>query len=297
VCRKCDLLGDLLQENMSRCPKVPNPCDWYRILEVIILSRKHCPLFSNGVVRPLLSFFENRGFGVCLVISSVLHHQNLIYRQAISRRRSLLAMHCGMHARHYDQKADTYYAPYHSKATNAVPRFTEISRSKSDHEQLMKARRMATRRRAEAACLPCKAKKVRCGNSRPCSRCSLIPGEMCVDKRPIQIVNWHIDGPTSDSRVTTVAPAFHKPNFSKYLLYNSPIDHNSLLVAVDAWEISNRCVLANRHISMTWAGYDNGVSNEWVWEAAAGPGKDDPFRNDWNWGNEAAKGEFSTFGQ
>jgi hypothetical protein len=209
-------------------------------------------------------------------------------------------MHRGRHDRHYDQRADPTSTTYHtcnSKKMNAVPRFTEISRTKSDYEQLMKARRMATRRRAEAACLPCKTKKMRCGNSRPCSRCSKIPGEICVDKLPIQIENRHIDGPTSDSRFSSVAPTFLHRNFNKYLSFNSPHDHVSLQGDVDASTSSNQHVLEYQHISMPWAGQDDAVSNEWLWEAAAGPGKDDPFRNDWKLGHAAARGNSSFSGQ
>ena len=42
---------------------------------------------------------------------------------------------------------------------------------KEDDALLARARRMATRKRAEAACWPCKLKKAKCNDYRPCKRC------------------------------------------------------------------------------------------------------------------------------
>ena len=56
-----------------------------------------------------------------------------------------------------------------------------LSRTQSDYAQLVKARRMATRQRAATACLPCKAKKAKCNDYRPCARCSLPGGDNCMD--------------------------------------------------------------------------------------------------------------------
>ncbi len=51
-----------------------------------------------------------------------------------------------------------------------------------DNALLLTARRMAQRSRAPAACLRCKAKKVRCSDYRPCARCSkATPPCMCKD--------------------------------------------------------------------------------------------------------------------
>ena len=48
---------------------------------------------------------------------------------------------------------------------------------------LARARRLAARRRAEAACLPCKAKKAKCNDYRPCARCSNSGNrELCTDR-------------------------------------------------------------------------------------------------------------------
>ena len=52
---------------------------------------------------------------------------------------------------------------------------------KVDDALLARARRMATRTRAEAACLPCKFKKAKCNDYRPCKRCLDSGSDLCVD--------------------------------------------------------------------------------------------------------------------
>ena len=46
------------------------------------------------------------------------------------------------------------------------------------------ARRMATRKRSETACMPCKAKKAKCNDYRPCARClnSVRDLGQCIDQ-------------------------------------------------------------------------------------------------------------------
>jgi hypothetical protein len=46
---------------------------------------------------------------------------------------------------------------------------------------LMRARRLAKRTRALAACGPCKAKKMKCSDYRPCARCKGSDRELCID--------------------------------------------------------------------------------------------------------------------
>ncbi len=53
--------------------------------------------------------------------------------------------------------------------------------SKKDAELLQRARRMASRSRAASACLPCKARKAKCSDGRPCTRCAGRGLELCVD--------------------------------------------------------------------------------------------------------------------
>jgi hypothetical protein len=52
-----------------------------------------------------------------------------------------------------------------------APDIAVKSRAEIDIAMLNRARRMATRTRAETACQPCKAKKARCSDYRPCRRC------------------------------------------------------------------------------------------------------------------------------
>jgi hypothetical protein len=55
---------------------------------------------------------------------------------------------------------------------------------KEEAKQLIRAQRLAKRTRASAACLPCKAKKAKCNDYRPCARCQRSPGEECIDENP-----------------------------------------------------------------------------------------------------------------
>jgi hypothetical protein len=50
-----------------------------------------------------------------------------------------------------------------------------------DHRRLILARRMVTRTRAGAACAPCKARKTKCSDYRPCARCSTLHLEDCQE--------------------------------------------------------------------------------------------------------------------
>ena len=52
---------------------------------------------------------------------------------------------------------------------------------KVDDALLARARRMATRTRAGAACLPCKFKKAKCNDYRPCKRCLDSGSDLCTD--------------------------------------------------------------------------------------------------------------------
>ena len=56
-----------------------------------------------------------------------------------------------------------------------------LSLNRLEYVQLMGARRNATRRRADAACPPCKSKQARCSDFRPCARCSQLGGKSCTD--------------------------------------------------------------------------------------------------------------------
>jgi hypothetical protein len=53
--------------------------------------------------------------------------------------------------------------------------------AESEEKQLIRAQRLAKRTRASAACLPCKAKKIKCSDYRPCARCRTSP-DICIDE-------------------------------------------------------------------------------------------------------------------
>ena len=55
------------------------------------------------------------------------------------------------------------------------------SRVEEEYKRLLKARRMAKRTRAVAACIPCKTRKTKCNDSRPCTSCIATRPEACVD--------------------------------------------------------------------------------------------------------------------
>ena len=72
---------------------------------------------------------------------------------------------------------------------------------------------MATRRRAEAACPPCKSKKARCSDFRPCARCSLLGGEGCTDR-----VNKHTVRTTSSLITAGLSKSIHPYFYNFYLV-------------------------------------------------------------------------------
>ena len=57
-------------------------------------------------------------------------------------------------------------------------------RAELEAMQLARARRMASRKRAETACMPCKAKKAKCSDFRPCARCLKSGAGHCRDGSP-----------------------------------------------------------------------------------------------------------------
>ena len=58
------------------------------------------------------------------------------------------------------------------------------SRVEEEYKRLLKARRMAKRSRSAAACVPCKARKTKCNDFRPCTRCAATHPEECIDEIP-----------------------------------------------------------------------------------------------------------------
>ena len=162
------------------------------------------------------------------------------------------------------------------------------SRTQSDYAQLMKARRMATRRRAEAACLPCKARKVRCSDFRPCARCASSGRADCETEATIQ--------PTYP--VSTVIGAISSSQ-GIYEGFSSSISTTAdderqlptqIVAPVHDPAVSSRMTTT----SCACSAPENFLGRwEWAWEAAAGPGEDDPFQDDFRrsqllWGKGGA---------
>ena len=108
---------------------------------------------------------------------------------------------------------------------------SSLSRNQLEYVQLMRARRMATRRRAEAACPPCKSKKARCSDFRPCARCSQLGGKNCTDG-----VNKHTVRATSSLITAGLSKSIH------------PYFYNFYLVAICA--VRQRRPIPIRHISI-----------------------------------------------
>ena len=139
----------------------------------------------------------------------------------------------------------------------------------SDYAQLMKARRMATRRRAEAACIPCKIRKSRCNDYRPCARCTHSGRRDCVDGAEPDPVR-----PTTSlfckefaafwSQHSHFAGMATKLQPNKRIQFPPPTD----ISTISFTEGTTTCeVGASR--------------GDWLWEVAGGPGKDTPFEEDW----------------
>jgi hypothetical protein len=62
-----------------------------------------------------------------------------------------------------------------------IPDVPTISRAEMEAMQLSRARRMAKRTRTETACLPCRIKRARCSDVRPCPRClESDPPDECI---------------------------------------------------------------------------------------------------------------------
>ena len=70
---------------------------------------------------------------------------------------------------------------YHTSRDATMQKSAKTKLS-DDAKLLLKARRMATRTRAAAACKPCRAKKSKCSDYRPCAQCKSSQPSLCVEK-------------------------------------------------------------------------------------------------------------------
>ena len=191
---------------------------------------------------------------------------------------------------------------------------------------------MATRRRAQSACLPCKARKARCSDFRPCARCSQSGKEDCLNDVVIRGGTLStsmsaVHTSTADRRLfaaySSVGSPRHKiPSPADSLNFNphirpKPVSvSNSNTQSLEDYlkgslqkatslnlqesastipQAPSLAVPADNQLSALLQSVQppafhtcaanrepNGVRPaEWVWEAAAGPGQEDPFREDW----------------
>ena len=173
--------------------------------------------------------------------------------------------------------------------------------TQSDYAKLMKARRMATRRRAEAACLPCKARKVRCSDFRPCARCASSGRADCETEATIQPtypVSTVIGAMSSSQGIyegfssSSSSQGFYK-DFSSSISTTADDERQlptQIVAPVHDPAVSSRMTTTRCACSAP----ENFLGRwEWAWEAAAGPGEDDPFQDDFTrsqqiWGKGGA---------
>ena len=184
---------------------------------------------------------------------------------------------------------------------------------------LSRARRMAKRNRAEQACRPCKEKKAKCSDFRPCSRCMKTNPDACLhphsDDHPsanVQVekcifdpripciptisydwdrsANYVVGIPHIPSRLEFVdsekeclhdlhgiiSPSNVKTPTScnRYVTTFSQSDHSEQMSRI--W-----FQMTDRDYNQQQSNHDKLYEQAWTWEAAAGPGTEDPFKDDW----------------
>ena len=92
---------------------------------------------------------------------------------------------------------------------------SEGERKKEERRRLVLARRLALRTRAGAACAPCKSRKAKCSDYRPCARCRNLRPEDCVP---------YSEDMEASSRPRSTLPDSTVPNFPHIRDYASVLD-------------------------------------------------------------------------
>ena len=199
----------------------------------------------------------------------------------------------------------------------------DVSRSCTqwDNTKLIKARRIATRRRAKAACLRCKARKSKCSDFRPCTRCSQERRGDCIENglfRNVQNTPFSLFDAglsTTDNVVEYLClskhPVDHGPqhrttnsgggSLSYSVGGQARLDSPRLPITANATlglsaiprRTGSKLSTTSPKLQATAKQHHTGNAavlnttteggeerNEWLWEAAAGPGKEDPFHDD-----------------
>lgn len=108
-------------------------------------------------------------------------------------------------------------------------------RELEEERQYIRAQRLAKRSRAASACVPCKAKKVRCSDYRPCSRCKKNPGESCRDFEDIPQIHSTPVGICNESSMLILANTqdlncheFPSSNFPQRMMATGLSHHDAI---------------------------------------------------------------------
>jgi hypothetical protein len=104
-------------------------------------------------------------------------------------------------------------------------------------ELLSKARRLAQRKRAAAACLPCKSAKTKCSDYRPCSRC-IKDEQRCIEPK----ASHYIDLPRSSQHFPSLSKRIIKKMLIRGKNTSFDLDEQTGLAFFDvfAFVLSNR---------------------------------------------------------
>ena len=103
---------------------------------------------------------------------------------------------------------------------------SKSARELEEERQFVRAQRLAKRTRAATACVPCKAKKARCSDYRPCARCKRSTTELCVDSEDASPQNMADTNEEWTSAVARTAPPVQtsNPPLSQMLPFNAGIE-------------------------------------------------------------------------
>ena len=162
-----------------------------------------------------------------------------------------------------------------------------------DRRRLVLARRLATRTRAQA-CTRCKARKAKCSIFRPCSRCTQLQ-QNCFDGGLSNGQNLRVGLGEVSNKPCSVVVGQHRITmlYSDALVSSHFIAPQPSIHAVNAAFCENfNTMTQSSHAASFPAlestpaagghGWNICESRElWAWEAAAGPGEEDPFKGDW----------------
>ncbi len=97
-----------------------------------------------------------------------------------------------------------------SKQTKQMQKTHRAATDLEFRRRLILARRMVTRTRAEVACALCKARKTKCSDYRPCSRCSILglvdcwQEEMQTSRFVHDDSRFHEDGPEDNTSAGSI---------------------------------------------------------------------------------------------